>query len=181
VNRILATTLLTLATIPLVFGQTAGQQPGQGQSTGKQSTQSSGGAEQEIGALNREWVDAIIKRDAAAFERILADDYVGTYPDGTVETKAQIVVLNKKPAAPDEPTIESMEVSDPQMRVYGDAAVATALLTYKGRNKGQAFSAPQRMTIMYVKRNGRWQPVASHGSDVKQQSSQQPAATTEKK
>ncbi len=46
-------------------------------------------AEQEVLKLNKEYDEAIVRRDAAAFDRLMADDFSFTSSDGEVVTKAQ--------------------------------------------------------------------------------------------
>jgi len=53
-------------------------------------------------------------------------------------------------------------------RVYGDAAVVTYRWTSKETFKGQDISGQSRWTDTWVKRAGRWQCVASHGSRIAQ-------------
>jgi uncharacterized protein (TIGR02246 family) len=122
-------------------------------------------AEQELLKVEREWLDAYLKRDAAAIDRIEANDFVITHADGRMMTKADEIASLKKPApAGPGPTFMT---SDTKVRVYGDAAVLTGKFIQKGvygdgPKKGQEYNIQQRYTDVYVKRDGRWQVVASH-------------------
>src|SRR6266849_11169924 len=49
----------------------------------------SAGTEQVVMRIERELLNAVLKGDPSANERYLADTYVFTGPDGTVENKAQ--------------------------------------------------------------------------------------------
>ena len=40
-------------------------------------------------SIEKEMLDALLKGDSSALERYLADSYVSTNPDGSVEDKAQ--------------------------------------------------------------------------------------------
>ena len=42
---------------------------------------------EEVKKLNQEWMESYVKRDTAFLERYLCDDYVSTFPDGTVLDK----------------------------------------------------------------------------------------------
>jgi ketosteroid isomerase-like protein len=55
-----------------------------------------------------------------------------------------------------------MESEEFRVRVYGDAAVVTALTKAKGKFTGQDFSTQERATDVFIKRDGRWQCVISH-------------------
>lgn len=132
------------------------------QSTG--AGQQSGGGDQEFMRMGREWADAFVKRDKATLERILADDFMSTGPTGAVANKAQYVA----DAGSADATIEAINVEDGSVRMYGDAAVVTGRYTMKGKAGGQDIGGPHSYTAVYVKRQGRWQPVAFHSSRVAQ-------------
>src|SRR5205807_2478824 len=51
----------------------------------------SAGAEQAVMRIERELLNAVLKGDPSANERYLADTYVFTGPDGTVENKTQAI------------------------------------------------------------------------------------------
>ncbi|HST24003.1 MAG TPA: DUF4440 domain-containing protein [Blastocatellia bacterium] len=136
-----------------------------------------GAVEQELLKLERDWLDAYTKRDVAAMDRIEADDFMITFPDSSVRTKADEIANLKKPAPEGQPPI--FMTADTKVRVYGDTAVLTGKVIQKGTyaegpRKGQDFNIQSRYTDVYVKRNGRWQVVASHltGLPAPQTSSQ---------
>lgn len=116
-------------------------------------------AEQALLKLQREWLDAYQKHDAAALERIEADNFTLTEADGKVTTKAEDVasIRNAKPPQPD----DSFDVEDAKVRLYGDTAVLIGRVILKYRNKGQMVVERYRYTDTYLRRRGRWQVVAS--------------------
>jgi uncharacterized protein (TIGR02246 family) len=128
----------------------------------------SGNAEQEVRALVREWDEAFQRRDPAALNRILADDFVMTDASGAVLNKMQY--LSSVVKAPDISHIpQPSPVSDDvTVRVYGDAAVVTGHSTVKGRSRGrgQFLSGQYRFTDVWVKRQGQWQAVATQGTSI---------------
>jgi ketosteroid isomerase-like protein len=63
---------------------------------------------------------------------------------------------------------QSLEVSDLRVRVYGDTAVAAGTTALKGTFKQQDISGTYRYTDTWVKRNGKWQVVASQATRVQQ-------------
>lgn len=118
-------------------------------------------AEQEIRQLLREAADGEIRRDRAAAERLLADDFIRTGPRGEVWDRAQ--TLANFPAADDGSTARSAHFSDERIRLYGDAAVVTGLGTLTGTDKhGRPFKVSNRCTFLLVRRNARWQAAAIH-------------------
>ena len=48
-------------------------------------------AEEEVKKLEREWLDAYEKNDAEAMDRIVAEDFTITFPNGSVQTKPQLM------------------------------------------------------------------------------------------
>jgi len=119
-------------------------------------------AEQELLKLEQEGTNAEIKGDIAFLDRILADDWAVTEPDGSVWTKAQILVAIKSGAD----KVSAMEVDDMKARVYGDAAVVTGRNTVKGIFKGKDMSGQERWTDTWIKEANRWQCVATHVSKI---------------
>jgi len=51
-------------------------------------------------------------------------------------------------------------VRDSKIRVYGDTAVVTSLLFFKGTTSGKPFSGDVRSTRVWVKQKGNWKCVA---------------------
>jgi hypothetical protein len=62
-----------------------------------------------------------------------------------------------------------------KVRVYGDAAVVTGLGTRSGVNKGAAFKDRQFLwTDTFIRKDGRWQCVATQGTLVAAQQTSVP-------
>jgi len=128
-------------------------------------TPKSGGVEQELIKLENEWGEALVKRDTASFDRILADDYIGIN-DGSVfaPTKAQYIEYVKS----SKEEIISIVIDEWKVRVYGDAAVVMGSITMKMQSAGKEMTYQSRFTDTWVKRAGRWQCVAGHNSTIAQ-------------
>jgi ketosteroid isomerase-like protein len=123
-----------------------------------------GNVEQELIKLENEWADAWVKSDVAFFDRIMADDYTWTAPEGSVITKADDLALLKS----GDSVITSWVLADMKVRVYGDAAVVTCRDTVKETYKGKDVSGQYQRTDTFIKRDGRWQCVVSHSSWIPQ-------------
>lgn len=177
--RVLIMAVLLIASPVLTSGQATDKKDGQNLPPGARAAQSTS-AEREIVELNRQWADAIIRRDAAAQERILADDYIATGMNGMVATKAQIMMALRTPASPTTSTLEAVDIEESMVRTYGDVALLNGRVKFRGLNKEQPFSDLVQMTIVYVRRDGRWQPVASQATSITPQQPTQ-AAPAEKK
>ncbi len=121
-------------------------------------------AEQELITIDKEWGDAGLKGDSAVLERILADDFIGNSPIG-VATKAQNIAEAKTNA----PNITNATyVADEYTVRFLDpnTAVMTHRATEKGLNKGKEYNDQHRSMHVWVKRDGRWQVVASQATPI---------------
>jgi ketosteroid isomerase-like protein len=120
--------------------------------------------EDEIKKLEQDWAQATMKEGAPAADRYEADDIVATDPGGRVTDKTQ----DKNDLSSGDLKFQSMELGDLKVAVYGNTAVATGANTLKGTYKGQDLSGKYRFTDTWVKRNGKWQVVASQATKVQQ-------------
>ena len=64
--------------------------------------------------------------------------------------------------------IESGSVDDLNIRTFGDVAIVTGRSVLAGSYQGERASVVQRFTDVFVRRDGRWQAVASQGTQVAQ-------------
>jgi len=62
--------------------------------------------------------------------------------------------------------LQSATLDDAKVNVYGNAAIVTYASVDKGTYRGKDISGNTRWTDVFIKQNGRWQLVASHGSNV---------------
>ena len=116
--------------------------------------------EQAVREVDKERIQAQINADAAALDRIYADDFIGVGPSGTVRTKAQVIADFTSGSL----KFQSITTDDVQVRVYGDTAVETGLSTMSGQDKGKTVPSDTRFTRVWVKQEGHWRLVANHYS-----------------
>lgn len=116
----------------------------------------------ELTNLEIVWNDAHVRGDAAALDRIWADDLVVTVPDMPVMNKEESLAMWHSGKM----KFHSYKTSDLRIRVYGDAAVVTGQLERRRTNSLQKFEDDWRFTKVYVRRAGKWLVVAWHGSHV---------------
>jgi len=133
-----------------------------------QQRQSVSQAEKEVRKLEREWLDAYEQHDAAAMNRIVAADFTITYSNGAVHTKADIMKMIGSPRPPAAPSF-TFSTEDVQARVEGDKVILTGRVLQKGERNGQPMIMQSRYTDTYMKREGRWQVVASQLTRIPQQ------------
>ena len=113
-------------------------------------------AQQALIKLTKAWIDAEDRRDGAALDRLLADDFVGTAPSGAKATKKMVVPDPKGQGGG-----FSFTGDDFVSRIYGDMGVVFGNGTWKGKDKGTLC-----FTVAFVKRGENWQIVAIHLSQV---------------
>jgi uncharacterized protein (TIGR02246 family) len=130
-----------------------------GQTSDKKSSKTSK-TERQVMTLNRAWADAINKGDAAALDRLFADDIIVTAGNGKVRNKAEEIKDAAGAPDPDFVWTNPFTTEAVRMRVYGDAAVVTGLAKWGFKYKGQQANHEKRYTHTYVKQNGRWRIVA---------------------
>jgi ketosteroid isomerase-like protein len=119
-------------------------------------------AEDQIKKHEQNWAQATVKEGAAAVDKYEADDIITTDPSGRVTDKTQ----DKLDLSSGDFKIQSEELSDLKVHIYGSTAVAagTNTRTYKG----QDISGKYRFTDTWVRRNGKWQAVASQYTKIQQ-------------
>ena len=116
----------------------------------------------EVRKLERDWLDAYEKKDVAAMTAIVADDFTITFPDGGMQTKPQIIESLKRPAG----AAMKFKTESVQSRVYGNTVILIGVVISEWTQDGKPMSDRSRYTDTYVRRNGKWQVVASHLSNA---------------
>ncbi len=160
-RTILAGFLICLLAVALAAGQQSDTGKSTKQDTKAATSSKTTGGEDQIKKLEQDWADATLKNGAAAVDQFEADDIVSTDPAGRVTDKAQ----DKQDLSGDL-KFDSMQLSDVTVHHFGTTAVATGTNTLKGSYKGQDISGKYRFTDTWVKRNGKWQVVASQSTKV---------------
>jgi ketosteroid isomerase-like protein len=113
-----------------------------------------------VAALDTEYQDAVRNNNVTAMDRILADDFVLVTGNGTVYTKADLL----KEAAERNVIYERQEDTNQKVRIWGDAAVVTALLWAKGTARGEPFDYKVWFSDTYVRTSEGWRYVFGQSS-----------------
>ena len=113
--------------------------------------------EKAIIQMEKDWTKAGIAKDAATFERVIADDWVGVDYTGKALSKAEAIADLKSGAS----VAKSVELGPLKVRVYGDTAIVNGSDTEKSIWKGKDSSGHYVWTDVFVQRNGKWQAVSS--------------------
>jgi ketosteroid isomerase-like protein len=135
--------------------------------TGDKKADPSSKAEQEVVKASKEIIEALGRTDVAELDRLFADDYILTQSFG-LTSKTQLMDAYKSGRL----KYTSASDKDLSVRVYGNTAVTTGILTLKGQNPNGDFTSNTRYTSVWVKQQGRWRLVAAQLSDIPQQQSQ---------
>jgi len=133
----LALVAVCLLAVPLALGQ-------------------SGSAEQQISALSDQLIQAQLKADTSFVEKHYADEATIVHSNGRLFTKAEEIADLKLGSL----KYESIEVQERIIHVYGDTAVVTFLISFKGAVGGNRFSGDLRRMLVWVKQKGNWKIVA---------------------
>ena len=107
--------------------------------------------------LEDDWARALVRRDTAAFQRLLAPGFVYSENDVTMSRED---VLRSIVAGPD--TVTAAANEDVKVHRFGTTALVTGWLVVRGRGSSGAFERRYRYTDTWMKRSGRWQIVGAH-------------------
>ena len=113
-----------------------------------------GSLEDRLIQMDKAWTFAELKGDKKAAAAMVADDYVGTTQQGTIENKAQYL-------AQIAPNADFVKSDDYKVRIFGNMAI----MTHRGTVEGVR-NITFRSTHVWMKRGGKWLIVAHHGSPI---------------
>ncbi len=118
----------------------------------------------EVRTAVRQYDEALRRADTAAAGKFWATEYVFVNPRGERLTRtARLANLRAGRTALDS-LLHAPE--EEQIKVYGDVAVYSTLLTIRGRYSGREQVGKYRASVVWVHRDGRWQQVASQMTQV---------------
>ena len=103
------------------------------------------------------YLEAIIDADSATLAKLYTDDYTFTNGRGMFLSKEDRL-QNIETGATD---LESVEVSDREVRIYGNTAIDTNQVTLKAKYSGQAASGDYRHLSVWVKQGNTWRLAAN--------------------
>jgi len=136
-NPILSATIFLLSISSIAFGQ-----------------YKQGSVEDQLIQLDKTWTRAELTGDKKTAGEIVADDYVGTTQRGEIENKTKYLAG----VVPNSDMVKSDEY---KVAIYGKTAIMTHRSTVSGVRNIQ-----YRGTHVWMKRGGKWQIVAHHGSQI---------------
>ena len=111
--------------------------------------------EAEIKKLEQQWLDALVRRDQAAVDGILASEFQDVMFDGKIHTREQALAAVLDTTRPE----LSRYLGRLEVKVYdGKFAIARGLTVLNGDKIREAHIV---FTDVFVLRDGKWQAVAA--------------------
>src|ERR1700730_7125945 len=112
-------------------------------------------AEQQLRQMNDAWVKALVRRDGDTLNRIMADDFVFTYPlegDDRDQFISDVVSGTL--------FVEYLNREHVTVRIWGNTGIVTGLDSAKWIYQGREFVGQYKIVHVYSCRDDRWQLVA---------------------
>jgi hypothetical protein len=112
---------------------------------------------QYIEMSERQWAESVATNNSSVLERILDDDFVWIYPDGTKMNKMQAITDARGGPGP----FVSDHVDDISVRFFGKVAVAQGSESWVQRDGTGEKKGRFVWTDVWVKRSDGWKIVAA--------------------
>ena len=121
----------------------------------------SGQLEQKLRRMNKQWVEALINKDAATLDRLMDQGCIFT--DALAgDDKAQFI----GDIEAGDLQVHSLKRDNVEIGVFGSTAIMTALDTADWQYKGHHIQGHYRTIHVYAERQGVWQIVAIQASHI---------------
>jgi ketosteroid isomerase-like protein len=124
--------------------------------SGKERATAETPIERTLFALEEDWTRALVRRDGATFDRLIAEQFVYTEND-QVMTKDELI----RAVVSGSDTVESAGNEDMRAYVHGNTAIVTGWLVMRGRGPSGPFDRRFRYTDTWLYRDGRWRVIAA--------------------
>lgn len=112
----------------------------------------------DIDTLIEDWRRAEATNDGEALADLLTEDFVGIGPRGWRRTRDQWADRYRTGTVVN----ESLELSELDVRVHGDAAFAVAVQQQRGTNGGTDTTGRFRVTLSAMRRTDGWRIAGLH-------------------
>ncbi len=122
----------------------------------------SGAQQQEIREELEQYTQALLNKDLTALDRIWADDLTFVNLYGELLSKQNRMENIKSDAT----TFKSIQLSDVNIRSYGQAAVANFQVALDAHYSGEKSSGNYQVTTVWAKEKDAWQLVAIHMTEI---------------
>jgi ketosteroid isomerase-like protein len=107
--------------------------------------------EQHLRQMNDEWLKALVRGDVTTLDRIMADDFMFSYPlEG--DDKAQFIA----DVTSGDLKVEHISRGQVSVRVFGSTAILTARDSATWLYHGRELSGQYKILEVYSHREGQW-------------------------
>jgi len=107
----------------------------------------------QVKKADHQWAEATLHRDAAALNKILADDLKYVHGNASIQNKKEFIDSLKS----GDLLYHTIDYQELDVRVFGDSAVLMSKLALSINMNKQEQKFGVRFLRVYVKRNGAWQ------------------------
>jgi ketosteroid isomerase-like protein len=118
--------------------------------------------QKQVEALEQQWRQAQLHGDAAAIDRLLADDYIGITANGTLQNKEQTLTRMRARTT----IIKQLDLSEVKVSVHGETASVTCRADVQSTQNGVERGGTFRYTRVYQHRAGVWKIVNFEGTRI---------------
>jgi ketosteroid isomerase-like protein len=108
--------------------------------------------EQQILDAEKSWASAVLAKDFAKLDSMLAPDLIYAHSTGAIENKAQYVGKMKA----GKQNYAGIEPGPTTVRLHGNAAISHSTVRMHGVNADGPFDNRVMMIHMWVKSGGKW-------------------------
>ena len=106
----------------------------------------------EVLAVERERIAALVNDDFAALDRIMSAGLAYGHSNGTLETKAEYLATLKSGRL----KYQAMEHAQPVVRIFGGTAVMQGTSSVRAVSAGVESTVRLRFLLVYVREHGQW-------------------------
>jgi ketosteroid isomerase-like protein len=120
------------------------------------------GSQQTFSELELKISHAVETHDLKALNNLLADDYISIGVSGQVRSKADVLQAYSHGL-----TITNVRSKIEKVRVYGDMAIATGVITMSGKEGSVDISGNYAFTRVYQLRLSKWLAVSFQATPIR--------------
>jgi ketosteroid isomerase-like protein len=117
----------------------------------------------QIKGKEKELLNAIIKSDVAALEKLLHEDLLFVIPDGSVITKEMDLASHRAGSM----VVERIHTDLEELRIIDDVAIVTLLMDTSGKMLGEDFKGRFRYIRFWKKSGDQWQVIGGSCTALK--------------
>ena len=119
-------------------------------------------AQEILEQLERDWVEALQRNDAAFVDSVLAPEFVATYGDGSRGDRVRELQLVKEFNS----QVDKWTVDEFTVKVFGQTAVVWFTQRMVGPVQGKPVEIVTRYMDVFVNRDGKWLCIGSQSTRV---------------